>query len=272
MADKNSREAIIVGFVVALVCSILVSTAAVILKPLQDKNRSFFKKKNIIIVSELIKDFKDVTNQDIENKFIESVIPVVVDLKNGVEINQDDAPDLLKSENYDYENLLNNKDYISKVPDLDTELDAGIGKIPTHIQIYYILSNGVKERIILPIIGKGLWSTMYGFIALDFDCKTIKGITFYQHGETPGLGGEIENADWQEGWKGKLAYDENWQPMIKVLKGKIAPTEADPQYKVDGLSGATLTSNGVTNTVRFWLGDDGYKKFLMNMLKENKDE
>ena len=112
-------------------------------------------------------------------------------------------------------------------------------------------------KVALPIEGKGLWSTLYGFLVLGSDGATIRGITFYQHGETPGLGGEIDNLDWKALWDGRQAFDADGRPVIEVVKGKASgPTE------VDGLSGATLTSRGVTNLVRFWLGDNGFGPYL----------
>ena len=102
-----------------------------------------------------------------------------------------------------------------------------------------------------------LWSTLYGFLALDARTFEIQGITFYQHGETPGLGGEIDNPKWKALWPGKRAFDENMNPVIEVVKG-----QASADNEVDGLSGATMTSRGVTNLLRFWLGENGYGPYL----------
>jgi Na+-transporting NADH:ubiquinone oxidoreductase subunit C len=116
-------------------------------------------------------------------------------------------------------------------------------------------------KLVLPIVGKGLWSTMYGYLALDKDTRTVRGITFYEHGETPGLGGEVDNPKWKSQWDGRKAYDDEWNPEIKVIKGQAGPAAENP-YEVDGLSGATLTSRGVGNLVQFWLSEDGFKPFL----------
>ena len=95
------------------------------------------------------------------------------------------------------------------------------------------------------------------YLALEPDARTIRGITFYEHGETPGLGGEVDNPRWKALWPGRLAFDDRGNPKISVKKGLAGPVDEDP-YQVDGLSGATITSRGVTNLVRFWLGDDGF--------------
>ena len=120
--------------------------------------------------------------------------------------------------------------------------------------------------VILPIEGKGLWSTLYGYLAVGRDGNTIRGITFYQHGETPGLGGEVDNPKWKALWPGRKAYDAEGHAAIGVIKGQ-APGAAEAPHKVDGLSGATITSNGVTKLVRFWLGDGGFGKFLAGFRK-----
>ena len=132
--------------------------------------------------------------------------------------------------------------------------------------LYEIMKGDDLEMVVLPVEGKGLWSTLYGFLALDADGDTIRGIAFYKHGETPGLGGEIENPRWQALWDGRKAYDSAGRPVIAVIKGKAGDTSSDPHH-VDGLSGATLTSNGVTALVQRWLGEDGYGPFLAKLRK-----
>ena len=116
--------------------------------------------------------------------------------------------------------------------------------------------------LLLPIHGKGLWSTLYGFIALETDTRTVKGIGFYQHGETAGLGGEVDNPQWKKQWEGKLVLDDKYKPIFKVQKGSVDNADPMAQYKVDGLSGATITSNGVTGLIQYWLGEDGFGPYL----------
>ena len=120
------------------------------------------------------------------------------------------------------------------------------------------------EKVILPVHGYGLWSTLYGFVALESDLNTIAGLGFYEHGETPGLGGEVDNPRWKALWEGKQAYREG-NVAISVIKGAVNPQASTAAWQVDGLSGATLTSKGVNNLVRFWLGQDGFAPFLSNL-------
>jgi Na+-transporting NADH:ubiquinone oxidoreductase subunit C len=138
---------------------------------------------------------------------------------------------------------------------------AKVRRIPNHAQIFLLREEGEITGIILPIEGYGLWSTLYGFVALDADASTIRGITYYQHGETAGLGGEVDNPRWKALWPGRLAYDDSGEVAIRVKKGRAGPVDQDP-HQVDGLSGATLTSNGVTNMLRFWLGENGFATYL----------
>ena len=126
--------------------------------------------------------------------------------------------------------------------------------------------------MILPIYGQGLWSTLYGFIAFDKDLKTVAGLTFYEHGETPGLGGEIDNPRWKAGWKGEQAFDDDWKVRIEVLKGSVDRTRPESRYQIDGLSGATLTARGVGRLARYWLGDDGYGPFLEKLRKRMPED
>ena len=129
--------------------------------------------------------------------------------------------------------------------------------------VYLVEGDQGIERIILPIHGYGLWSTLYGFIALESDLNTVSGLGFYEHAETPGLGGEVDNPKWKALWPGKKVYaDGSYEPAIGLIKGK-APT--GDMHKVDGLAGATLTSNGVTNLVKFWLGKNGFSPFLAKL-------
>jgi Na+-transporting NADH:ubiquinone oxidoreductase subunit C len=123
---------------------------------------------------------------------------------------------------------------------------------------------GGLDKIILPIHGYGLWSTLYGFIALESDGNTVAGLGFYEHGETPGLGGEVDNPRWKNLWKGKQVYRQG-DVAINVKKGTVDPQAASADWEVDGLSGATLTSRGVSNLVQYWLGDRGFESYLQNL-------
>jgi len=115
------------------------------------------------------------------------------------------------------------------------------------LTIYEKIVDGRIEGYAFPISGKGLWSTIYGYLAMKPDGKTVLGITFYKHGETPGLGGEIEKEWFTSNFIGKQIVDENDQlTSIQIIKGKVDPTKKDAIHQVDGISGATMTGRGVT--------------------------
>jgi Na+-transporting NADH:ubiquinone oxidoreductase subunit C len=163
-----------------------------------------------------------------------------------------------------YDQILATKDsnLSTKVPQ---DKDIAIIKNRENIGKVYIIRDNLDEisKLILPIRGFGLWGTMYGYISLENDFNTVAGIEFYQHKETPGLGAEVDNPKWKSLWPGKQIYQEN-KVTLKVLKGKVENDDPMSTYKVDGLSGATLTSRGVSNMIEYWFGDSGYS----NMLKE----
>ena len=95
-----------------------------------------------------------------------------------------------------------------------------------------------------------------------------RGIGFYEHGETPGLGGEVDNPGWKDKWSGKLAFDKAGAVRIEVMRGTVGSNTVDSQFKVDGLTGATFTSSGVTDMLRYWLGDHGFGPFLAKLRKQ----
>lgn len=253
MSDETTGKTIGITFIVSIVCSILVSAAAVLLRPIQEKNRELDKKRNVLLAAGLYKKGEDI------NELFKRITPKVINLQHGtieksLDPNTFNAKKILK----DPKNIIN----LPREKDL-----AGIKKISRYSLIYFLKDKGKIQKIILPIYGKGLWSTLYGFIAIDRDLNTIRGFTFYEHGETPGLGGEVDNPRWKKIWQGKSLFNEKGEIMIRVLKGKVNPKDPGAKHQVDGLSGATLTSRGVSNLVRFWIGEDGFGTFLNNLQK-----
>jgi Na+-transporting NADH:ubiquinone oxidoreductase subunit C len=156
----------------------------------------------------------------------------------------------------------------SKTPALSRALSsdedkASIKRLEKYAAVFIVGGSDHIDKIILPVHGYGLWSTLYGFLALEGDMDTIVGLGFYSHAETPGLGGEVDNPKWKSLWVGKKVFNDQGDVGIRVVKGGA---EAGNPYQVDGLSGATLTSRGVSNLVRFWVGGKGFGE-LLNKLK-----
>jgi Na+-transporting NADH:ubiquinone oxidoreductase subunit C len=249
--QHDARYTILFAGAVCIVCAILVSSAAVSLSGLQEQNAKLDKQENVLFAAGLAKPDEHLGAKEIQQRF-ETVKPVVVDLETGEEVSDVDPAA------YDQQKAKNDPAMSSEAP----PNESAIRRLPKYAVVYHVLGDaGQVKMIVLPIEGYGLWSTLYGFLALDADTTTVRGITYYQHGETPGLGGEVDNQAWKALWIGRKAFDESWQPAIQVIKGRAGPPAEDP-YHVDGLTGATLTSRGVTNMMHFWLGEDGFGPYL----------
>lgn len=234
-----------------LVCSVVVSTAAVVLKPAQQANKTRDLKRNILMAAGLLDPALSVEEQ------FEQVETRVVDLDAGRFVDGADPAA------FDQREAAKDPAQSRAIP---AEEDAAkLVRREDQALVYLVRSaSGDLDKIILPIRGYGLWSTLYGFMALESDGNTIAGLGFYEHGETPGLGGEIDNPKWKAIWPGKQVYQGD-QVAIKVLKGSVPAGTQQAQWQVDGLSGATLTTKGIDNLVRYWLGEQGFKPLLDNL-------
>jgi len=241
---------ITVAVVLCLVCSIIVSGAAVMLKDKQDNNASLDKKKNVLIAANLLKADTDIETAfaNIEQKFVELSSGQFVTIDNPKGFNQRRS-----AKNTD------TSVSIEKDP-------AGIGRRSKIASVYLVRDGQKVETIILPIHGKGLFSTLYGFIALESDKQTIVGLKFYEQGETPGLGGEVENPRWLALWKGKKLLNNNGQPALKLVKS--IPVN---EFEVDALSGATMTTRGLQNMLDYWLSEQGFGPFLARLNVQKGD-
>ncbi|MDH3329521.1 MAG: Na(+)-translocating NADH-quinone reductase subunit C [Desulfobulbaceae bacterium] len=255
MADESAAKPFYSVLVLAFVCSFLVSGAAIGLRPLQEANRRIDMKKNILRAGGLYE-----TNKPVDALF-SSIETRVIELASGEFIPEDQ----IAPESYNQLKAALSND-LSRHLDRKEDI-AGLRRLEKYSLVYLVRSGTGIEQIILPVRGKGLWSTMYGYLALDADLKTIRGISFYQHGETPGLGGEIENEQWQAGWAGKKMYGPDDNVSLQVAKGKAPTTGKAAQYQVDGLSGATMTAEGVNDLMHFWFGDHGFKPFIERLQK-----
>jgi len=256
---RQNSNAYIIGFATAvcLVCSIVVSTSAVALRERQDRNKVLDRQTQVLVVAGLLAEGQKASPEDVEKLFQENIQIRVINLETG------DYEDLIESSTYDQRKATKDLAASRSAP----ANNAGLTRLPDHALVYQRVEDDAVQSLILPIEGKGLWSTLYGFIALAPDTTTIQGITFYEHGETPGLGGEVDNPTWKALWVGRRAYDDNWLPAIEVIKGAAGPVAEDP-FRVDGLSGSTLTARGVTNLVQFWLGENGFDPYLERLRAE----
>ncbi|MFP8966079.1 Na(+)-translocating NADH-quinone reductase subunit C [Pokkaliibacter sp. CJK22405] len=263
MAAKKDSVAytIIVALVLCVVCSVVVSAAAVVLKPVQTVNKLVERKSNILAAAGITV----AKGENINEVFEQKVTSKVVDLQTGK------FTDAVNPATYDQRTA-------SKDPDMSIQLSAdediaSIKSIAKYATVYTVNDDsGKMKAIVLPVKGYGLWSTLYGFVALQGDLNTVLGMGFYEQAETPGLGGEVDNPAWKALWPGKKIYDQDAlsanelpQPKIHLIKGKVDKNAPNAAHEVDGLSGATLTSNGVTHLMQFWFGKNGFGPFLENL-------
>ena len=234
-----------------LVCSVVVSTAAVVLKPAQQANKTLDLKRNILMAAGLLDPALSVEEQ------FEQVETRVVSLDEGRFVEGVDPA------SFDQREAAKDPGQSRAIPgDADP---AKLVRREDQALVYLVRDQqGGLDKIILPIRGYGLWSTLYGFMALESDGNTVAGLGFYEHAETPGLGGEVDNPNWKAIWPGKQIY-QGEQVAIQVLKGAVPAGSANAQWQVDCLSGATLTTKGVDNLVRYWMGDQGFKPLLENL-------
>lgn len=245
----------------AAVCvfwSILVSAAAVSLQERQEKNQQFDKQRNILFATGLVPRDSDTSRAEMVAVYKDKIRAYVIDRKTGA------VQENIEAASFDQKLATSDVKQSIQAPSNMAKLT----RLPNNLLVYHMVNGETVEAIVLPVEGKGLWGTIYGYLALDANTKTIRGVAFYEHKETPGLGAEIENPTWTATWKGRSAVDEGYKPVFGVKKGGAGSVEEDPHH-VDSLSGATLTSVGVANLVQFWLGEQGYGPYLEKFRQGN---
>jgi Na+-transporting NADH:ubiquinone oxidoreductase subunit C len=249
LPNDDPRKTIAVAVALCFACSVVVSATAVTLRPLQERNAALELKREVVKVAGL-----DAPGVSLEQAFgrIETRL---VSLDSGAVIPDSDPS------TYSYRDA-------AQDPARSTALErdpAGIRRRPDRMPVYLVHDDGALETIILPIYGQGLWSTMHGLLALAPDGRTAKALSFYEQRETAGLGSEVASPKWLGEWPGKTVIGPDGKPIIEVVKGRVDPSLPGAEHRVDGLSGATLTGNGVNNLLRFWLGEQGYGPFLARL-------
>jgi Na+-transporting NADH:ubiquinone oxidoreductase subunit C len=247
--DRDSiSNTLMVAIGLSLVCSVIVSSAAIVLKPVQERNEEEFRQQIILDVAGLM-----VPGGNTDELFA-AIEPRMVSLESG------EYTDAVDAATFDALVAAGDPQLGIAIPD---ELDiAAIGRRAKYAPVYLVRDGDAVDQLILPVYGKGLWSTMLGYLSLAPDGTTVKGLRFYAHAETPGLGDQIDKEPWRAQWVGKQIFDDGDDPRIRVIKGSVPAGAPDARYMVDGLSGATLTANGVTGLVQYWTGPHGFGPYL----------
>jgi len=229
-------KALLVVILVAIVSSSMVSAAVVLLRPIQLNNKLLDHSRNIMQLTALLPEGETLPDSELLELF-KSLDVRWVDLDTGEFVVTNQAK------------------------------QAG-----TVVSVYLVWRDNVFERIILPISGEGMWSTLYGYIALAPDLNTIAGATFYEQNETPGLGDQVTRPDWLAQWEGRRIYDENGEPRFAVSGARVDPASSAALYEVDALTGATVTADAVSKLVQHGFGPDGFRPFLTQMSKSMSEQ
>jgi len=246
---------------IAIACSLMVSAAVAWLRPVQERYASVDRDRRVLAAAGLIEPGEDTSVREVAERF-EAMDVRLVDLDTG------QFTDAADPREYDYLAVAESETESVEIP--RAENTARLGRRAPYMPVYLYRDDGGLERIVLPVYGRGMWSTLKGYLALENDLETVAALTFYEHGETPGIGDFVENADWQARWPGKQAYDENGNPALGIAAQALPPDDPARRYQVDAMSGATKTARGVTGLLRYWLGDNGYGP-LLDRLRDQQE-
>ena len=239
---------LIIPLVACIACAIIVSVTAVSVRPEQNLNIENEKKIKILAAAGIETDKVDEEFSRIKTVFVDFETDKLVTIDSA----------------YDHIKAASDPDLSTVIPKAD---DIAVLKRRENIGTIYVWvdEKNAIEKLVLPIRGYGLWGTLYGYLSLDSDLNTVRGIEYYDHKETPGLGGEVDNPNWKSDWYGKRIYNDDGSVALYVTKGA-----SSTDYEIDGISGATLTTNGVSNMIKYWLGDNGYGPIIKNLNEEIK--
>lgn len=256
MNNDSPQKALLVIFLVALVCSILVSVAAISLRPIQLRNQVVERSRNIVALSGLVEPDEKLSTDEILAA-VEQLDARVIDIDSG------EFEDSLDANEFDPRAAVNDAELGTAIP--DGEDGASLGRRSRYEIVHLVWVGDELQRVILPIVGQGMWSTLYGYIALEADLNTIAAVSFYEQAETAGLGDQITRPDWQAKWAGRELFGSDGSARFRVAAGPVDAGSSAARHQVDALTGATVTGNSVTRLVAYWFGPHGYASFLDNL-------
>lgn len=244
LPNESRTKTLVVAFLVSGICALVVSSAAVILEPMQEANRAAERQARLDAMMAAMPGMEQI----LAEADADTLNSLVVDLKN-IEMTDIDPSD------FDMRAAAEDPETSTIIP---PEADiAGLGRRADYAPVHILRSGDELRLIILPISASGYQSTIYANLALEADLNTVAGLSIVEQGETPGLGARIEEPAWQALWPGKKLADKNGDITLSVVRGR-----ATNEFEVDGITGATRTGNAVTEAVHFWLGEYGYGPFL----------
>ena len=259
MNTDKPQTAFLVVVAVAFVCSVLVSLSAIGLRPIQERNALIERSRNIVALSGLFEPGVSLSGEEVLSA-VRQMDARVINIDTG-----------------EFEDSIDPAEFDPRAAALDPDLGAAIppeqdlaqlGRRSRYEIVHIVWEDNEIKRVILPIVGQGMWSTLYGYIALENDFTTIAAATFYEQAETAGLGDRITDPDWLANWQGRALFGNDGRFRFRVAAGPVDPESAAAEHEVDGISGASVTGNAVSRLVRYWFGPDGYEPFLANIRNE----
>lgn len=253
MNNNSPQKALLVVFAVALVCSVLVSIAAIGLKPIQMRNQLVERSRNIVSLTGLVPAGTALSDDQILAT-VEQLDIRVVNIDTG------EFDSTIDPAEFDARAAVNDPNLSIAIPSADDA--ANLGRRARHAVVYLVWDDAKLNRVILPIHGQGMWSTLYGYLALEADLNTIAAVSFYEQTETAGLGDQIQRPDWQAQWQGRQLFDSQGNLRFRVAAGAVEAGSPAARHQVDGLTGASVTGDAVTRLVAYWFGPNGYVDFL----------
>jgi Na+-transporting NADH:ubiquinone oxidoreductase subunit C len=256
MVKDSPIRALLTVLVTAVVCSFFVSASVVMLRPIQLNNKLLERSGNVLALTGLLPAGGGVEDE------------ALLDLFKGLDarvVNIDEAGLDSEFDPYTFDGRKASTDPELSVAVPSGEDIASLGRRSRYKTIYLVWKDGEINRVVLPIRGAGMWSMLYGYIALESDLNTIAGVMFYEQNETPGLGDQIAKPHWQSKWVGKKLHENTDDVLFHVAEGPVAAGASGAEYQVDALTGATITANAVTALVHYWFGPNGYGPLLERM-------
>jgi len=258
MRKDAPLRALLTVLITAVICSTIVSGSVVLLRPIQLNNKLLERSNNILQLTGLLPADGVVDSETLLDLFKRLDARVV---------NIDELDFDTEFDPYTFDSRKAAADPELSVPIPAADDRAGLGRRSRYKTIYLVWKEGALDRAVLPIRGAGMWSMLYGYIALESDFNTIAGVVFYEQNETPGLGDQIATPHWQAKWVGKKLYAESGDMLFRIAEGPVSADSPAAGHQVDALTGATVTANAVTALLQYWFGPNGYGP-LLHRLRE----
>jgi Na+-transporting NADH:ubiquinone oxidoreductase subunit C len=259
VTKDSPLRALLTVLVTAVVCSTIVSASVVLLRPVQLNNQLLKRSGNVMQLTGLLPSGGAMADEELLSLF-KSLDARVVD------IDAEAFDPAIDPYTFDARKAVGDPELSIAIPPVEDR--AKLGRRSRYQVAYLVWRDGALDRVILPIYGAGMWSMLYGYVAVESDLNTLAGVIFYEQNETPGLGDQITQEYWESQWQGKQLFDQTGAMLFHVAEGPVTPGSAAADFQVDALTGATVTANAVTALMQYWFGPDGYAPLLQRLREQ----